>query len=89
MMDLEIFQAVSQALSNADSARGKKSAGSDGLGEIHFTLFGEFKQLPPATSKEPRDAMVYVCTSVASRPASLADKTTGAVHRSPVRHEQL
>ena len=89
MMDLEIFQAVSQALSNADSARGKKSAGSDGLGEIHFTLFGEFKQLPPATSKESRNVTVYVRASMVSRPASNAGKMSGPVHRTPVRHEQV
>ena len=88
-MDLEIFQAISQALSNADNARGKKSAGSDGLGEIHFLLFGDFKQLPPATSKASRHVMLYVCASMVLRPASHVGTNAGAVHRSPVRHEQV
>ena len=35
MMDLEIFQAICKALSNADDARGKKTTGLDGFGELH------------------------------------------------------
>ena len=42
MMDLEIFQAVCKALSNADNARGKRTTGLDGFGEIHMILFGDF-----------------------------------------------
>ena len=46
MMDLEIFQAICKALSNADNARGKKTSGLDGFGEIHMLLFGDFKCAP-------------------------------------------
>ena len=45
MVDQEIFQSCEQCLSNADDVRrGKrKSSRSDGLGEIHILLFGDFK----------------------------------------------
>ena len=88
-MDLEIFQAVCKALSNADNARGKKTTGLDGFGEIHMLLFGDFKQLPPATSKASRHVIMYACASMVWHPSSHADKITGAFHRTPVRHEQV
>ena len=89
MMDLEIFQAVCKALSNADNARGKRTTGLDGLGEIHMILFGDFKQLPPATSKASRHVMLYVCASMVLRPAPHAGTNTSAIHRSPVRREPV
>ena len=53
MMDLEIFQAVCKALSNADNARGKKTVGLDGFGEIHMLLFGDFKSAAQFSGRAP------------------------------------
>ena len=54
MMDVEVFQSVVGVFSLADDARRGGSARgngepSDAVGNVHLLLFGDFKQLPPAT----------------------------------------
>ena len=58
MMDHHIFTAVLSVLSDADAVRRSgtgRSGGqqSDPFGDVHLILFGDFKQLPPATGKAP------------------------------------
>lgn len=58
MMDLDAFQSISGVLSDADDARrggitGGSRVDSTGLGDVHMLLFGDMKQLPPATGKAP------------------------------------
>ena len=56
MMDVDAFQSISGVLSDADDARrGGVAGGSrvDALGAVHVLLFGDLKQLPPATGKAP------------------------------------
>ena len=58
MMDVDAFQSISGVLSDADDARrggvtGGSRVDSTGLGDVHMLLFGDMKQLPPATGKAP------------------------------------
>ena len=58
MMDHHIFWAVLKVLSEADGARrsGEGRSGGqrrDAIGDVHLLLFGDFKQLPPATGRAP------------------------------------
>ena len=53
MMDKDIFESIIMALSNADNARAGTSVCNDGFGDVHILLFGDLKQLPPATGRAP------------------------------------
>ena len=54
MMDVDVFQSIVGVLSLADDARRggvarRNGEPTDALGELDLLLFGDFKQLPPAT----------------------------------------
>lgn len=59
MMDVEVWEKIYGVLSDADAvrsggtARGGSGQARDPIGDIHLLLFGDFKQLPPATGKAP------------------------------------
>ena len=57
MMDTDIFNSILEVLSLADRARrhGERHGGEQRgpIGDVHLILFGDFKQLPPATGKAP------------------------------------
>ena len=50
MMDVDIFGQMTKLLNDADHARSSRRANGDEFGQYHLILFGDFKQLPPATS---------------------------------------
>ena len=52
MIDEACFQGMADVLSLASDAR-KHGRSTDGYGPVHFGLFGDFKQLPPASSRAP------------------------------------
>ena len=59
MMDIDVWEKIYGVLSDADAvrsggtARGGSGQARDPIGDIHLLLFGDFKQLPPATGKAP------------------------------------
>ena len=54
MLDVDIWDAMSKILSIADHTRHRGfMEQADEYGSVHVILFGDFKQLPPATSKPP------------------------------------
>ena len=59
MMDEDVWQKICGVLSTADGVRREGATRSaaaeprDSIGDIHLLLFGDFKQLPPATGKAP------------------------------------
>ena len=57
MIDCDIFEALAKQLGIADNTRRGTTDGADEYGTVHLVLFGDFKQLPPATSQRGRRAM--------------------------------
>ena len=50
MLDIEAWTAICSILSTVDHSRRPDVDTSDAFGSLHVILFGDFKQLPPATS---------------------------------------
>ena len=68
MMDIDVWEKIYGVLSDAHAvrsggtARGGSGRAHDAIGDIHLLLFGDFKQLPPATGKAPFIVMPLVHT---------------------------
>ena len=68
MMDIDVWEKIYGVLSDAHAvrsggtARGGSGRVHDAIGDIHLLLFGDFKQLPPATGKAPFIVMPLVHT---------------------------
>ena len=68
MMDVEVWEMINGVLSDADAVRrlgatrGSGGEARDPIGDLHLLLFGDFKQLPPATGKAPFIVMPLVHT---------------------------
>ena len=66
MMDIDVWEKIYGVLSDAHAvrsggtARGGSGRVHDAIGDIHLLLFGDFKQLPPATGKAPFIVMPLV-----------------------------
>ena len=53
MMDVTAWAVVVEVLSTIDHSRRPDDQSCDVFGHTHVLLFGDFKQLPPATSQPP------------------------------------
>ncbi len=61
MLDCDIFSSVTTLLNLCDHTRkGRADPNADEFGDCHVILFGDFKQLPPATSKAPFCVLPFV-----------------------------
>ena len=53
MIDVDLWQSIEEVASVVDHNKRPKATKSDAFGALHVILFGDFKQLPPATSRPP------------------------------------
>ncbi len=53
MLDVDAWCAVETCMSQVDHTRRPHAREADAFGEVHVILFGDYKQLPPATSQAP------------------------------------
>ena len=53
MIDSDCWSVISELFSIIDHSKRPHERGADAFGDLHVILFGDFKQLPPATSKPP------------------------------------
>ena len=53
MVDVDLWQSLEEVLSVVDHNKRPKVIAHDAYGAAHVILFGDFKQLPPATSRPP------------------------------------
>ena len=53
MVDKQCFNGICEVLSTIDHSRRPDANSADCFGSVHMLLFGDFKQLPPATSEAP------------------------------------
>ncbi len=61
MIDVDLWQSLEEILSVVDHNKRPKATDSDSFGAVHMILFGDFKQLPPATSRAPFITAPSVC----------------------------
>ena len=53
MLDHIFFTSICKVFSNIDHCRRPDATDTDHFGSVHVLLFGDLKQLPPATSQAP------------------------------------
>ena len=53
MLDKKCFECISEILSTIGDSRRPGVASPDLFGSVHLVLFGDFKELPPASSEAP------------------------------------
>ena len=53
MIDIDCWDVISKLFSTIDHAKRPRERRTDSFGQLHVILFGDFKQLPPATTQPP------------------------------------